>query len=74
MRHVRLWLGTYDMVEEATMVYYDTAIQLRGLDALTNFTTLPAKKELAVSSSGYNSGKESHNNNSLAPRSPFSDM
>ncbi|KAK2966477.1 hypothetical protein RJ640_019006 [Escallonia rubra] len=66
MRRVRLWLGTYDTAEEAAMVYDNAAIQLRGPDALTNFTTPPAKKEPAVSSSGYNSGEESHNNNSLS--------
>ncbi|KAK3014526.1 hypothetical protein RJ639_010076 [Escallonia herrerae] len=66
MRHVRLWLGTYDTAEEAAMVYNNEAIQLRSPDALTNFTTLPAKKELTVSSSYYNSGEESHNNNSLS--------
>ncbi|KAK3016957.1 hypothetical protein RJ639_007853 [Escallonia herrerae] len=70
MRRVRLWLGTYDKAEEAAMVYDNTTIQLRGPNALTNFTTPPAKKEPAVSSSGYNSGEESHNNNSLcSPKS-----
>ncbi|KAK2967089.1 hypothetical protein RJ640_029164 [Escallonia rubra] len=48
------------------MVYDNAAIQLRGPDALTSFTTPPAKKEPAVSFSGYNSGEESHNNNSLS--------
>ncbi|KAK3030122.1 hypothetical protein RJ639_038871 [Escallonia herrerae] len=66
MRHMRLWLGTYDTAEEAAMVYDNEAIQLRGPDALTNFTTPPVKKEPVVSSSGYNSGEESHNNNNLS--------
>lgn len=68
LRRVRLWLGTYDTAEEAAMVYDNAAIQLRGPDALTNFVTPPAKCSLptkpAVSSS-YNSGDESHNNNTI---------
>ncbi|GMI95478.1 TARGET OF MONOPTEROS 3, cytokinin response factor 2 [Hibiscus trionum] len=58
LRRVRLWLGTYDTAEEAAMVYDNAAIQLRGPDALTNFTT-PHLKPL--SSSEYNSVEESHN-------------
>lgn len=58
LRRVRLWLGTYDTAEEAAMVYDNAAIQLRGPDALTNFVPPPPKP---VSSSGYNSGDESHN-------------
>lgn len=73
-RRVRLWLGTYDTAEEAAMVYDHAAIQLRGPDALTNFTTPPARNvtppppqppplpESAACCSGYNSGEESHNN------------
>ncbi|KAK9716642.1 hypothetical protein RND81_06G247700 [Saponaria officinalis] len=38
MRRVRLWLGTYDTAEEAALVYDNAAIQLRGPDALTNFS------------------------------------
>ncbi|KAL0393640.1 UNVERIFIED_CONTAM: Ethylene-responsive transcription factor C [Sesamum latifolium] len=41
-------------------VYDHAAIQLRGPDALTNFSTPPAKDN--KTSSGYNSGEESHNN------------
>lgn len=41
MRGVRLWLGTYETAEEAAMVYDNAAIQLRGPDALTNFSTPP---------------------------------
>ncbi|KAF3778465.1 Ethylene-responsive transcription factor [Nymphaea thermarum] len=37
-RRVRLWLGTYDTAEEAAKVYDNAAIQLRGPDAMTNFT------------------------------------
>ncbi|KAK4435437.1 Ethylene-responsive transcription factor C [Sesamum alatum] len=60
LRRVRLWLGTYDTAEEAAMVYDHAAIQLRGPDTLTNFSTPPAKDN--KTSSGYNSGEESHNN------------
>ncbi|XP_058100254.1 ethylene-responsive transcription factor CRF1 [Magnolia sinica] len=38
-RRVRLWLGTYDTAEEAAKVYDNAAIQLRGPDAMTNFST-----------------------------------
>ncbi|XP_048131703.1 ethylene-responsive transcription factor CRF2-like isoform X2 [Rhodamnia argentea] len=40
-RGVRLWLGTYETAEEAAMVYDNAAIQLRGPDAFTNFSTPP---------------------------------
>ncbi|XP_010251534.1 PREDICTED: ethylene-responsive transcription factor CRF3 [Nelumbo nucifera] len=62
-RGVRLWLGTYDTAEEAAKVYDNAAIQLRGPDAMTNFATPPkAKQEIQVpTSSGYDSGEESHN-------------
>ncbi|KNA19895.1 hypothetical protein SOVF_057210 [Spinacia oleracea] len=39
LRRQRLWLGTYDTAEEAAMVYDNAAIQLRGPNALTNFST-----------------------------------
>ncbi|KAF2297598.1 hypothetical protein GH714_000110 [Hevea brasiliensis] len=68
LRRVRLWLGTYDTAEEAAMVYDNAAIQLRGPDALTNFVTPPAKDsppEKPAVSSDYNSGEESHNNNTI---------
>ncbi|XP_065858679.1 ethylene-responsive transcription factor CRF1 [Euphorbia lathyris] len=74
LRRVRLWLGTYDTAEEAAMVYDNAAIQLRGPDALTNFITPPpavcsVQSKPAVSS-GYNSGDESHNNNTVcSPKS-----
>ncbi|KAF8047399.1 hypothetical protein N665_3061s0005 [Sinapis alba] len=38
LRRVRLWLGTYNTAEEAALVYDSAAIQLRGPDALTNFS------------------------------------
>ncbi|XP_071695823.1 ethylene-responsive transcription factor CRF2-like [Rutidosis leptorrhynchoides] len=67
-RRVRLWLGTYDTAEEAAMVYDHAAIQLRGPDALTNFTVPPPEtvtKPLSDDSS-YNSGEESQTNNKLS--------
>lgn len=76
LRRVRLWLGTYDTAEEAAMVYDNAAIQLRGPDALTNFTSPPVKsspashKPVVGTSSGYNSGDESHNNNNNNKNSP----
>ncbi|KAJ7952106.1 Ethylene-responsive transcription factor [Quillaja saponaria] len=73
MRRVRLWLGTYDTAEEAAMVYDNAAIQLRGPDALTNFVTPPTKcspeNKPAISTSDYNSGEESQNNNICSPTS-----
>nr|GMC98137.1 ethylene-responsive transcription factor CRF2 [Ipomoea batatas] len=69
----RVWLGTFNTAEEAAMVYDNAAIQLRGPDALTNFSA-PTAASAAVKSppedpkppqpvdSGYNSGEESHNN------------
>ncbi|GFP86691.1 ethylene-responsive transcription factor crf2 [Phtheirospermum japonicum] len=66
-RRVRLWLGTYETAEEAAMVYDHAAIQLRGPDALTNFSTPRARDNRT--SSGYNSGEESHNNASKSPKS-----
>ncbi|KZV35200.1 hypothetical protein F511_09012 [Dorcoceras hygrometricum] len=65
-RRVRLWLGTYDTAEEAAMVYDHAAIQLRGPDALTNFSAPPAVDN--KTSSGYNSGEDS-NNNAKSPKS-----
>ncbi|XWS61670.1 hypothetical protein CRYUN_Cryun07bG0145700 [Craigia yunnanensis] len=75
LRRVRLWLGTYDTAEEAAMVYDNAAIQLRGPDALTNFTIPPQKSiedknsQKPLFCSDYNSGEESHNNNIWSPTS-----
>ncbi|CAN8325708.1 unnamed protein product [Cochlearia groenlandica] len=44
VKRVRLWLGTYNTAEEAAMVYDNAAIQLRGPDALTNFSVPPPEK------------------------------
>ncbi|CDP08719.1 unnamed protein product [Coffea canephora] len=81
-RKARIWLGTYDTAEEAAMVYDRAAIQIRGPDALTNFIRPPeperpdyttTEEELAevhaTSVSGYDSGKESENNNLCSPTS-----
>ncbi|KAH6822219.1 hypothetical protein C2S53_006309 [Perilla frutescens var. hirtella] len=57
-RKVRLWLGTYNTAEEAAMVYDNAAIKLRGPDALTNFTTPPAKEASPETNSGYDSSSE----------------
>ncbi|KAL6501743.1 hypothetical protein OROGR_026876 [Orobanche gracilis] len=67
-RRVRLWLGTYDTAEEAAMVYDHAAIQLRGPDALTNFSAPPPVRDNKTCS-GYNSGEESHSNTNKSPNS-----
>ncbi|KAL4592787.1 hypothetical protein LXL04_005792 [Taraxacum kok-saghyz] len=82
LRRVRLWLGTYNTAEEAAMVYDHAAIQLRGPDALTNFTIPPQPSALqspvkkpspSPASSDYNSGDDSHNhyanNKATSPKS-----
>ncbi|RAL39312.1 hypothetical protein DM860_002845 [Cuscuta australis] len=60
-RRVRVWLGTYDTAEEATTVYDNASIKLRGPDALTNYGVPPAKQGNDASVSGYDSGDESRN-------------
>ena len=49
-RRMRIWLGTYNTAEEAAKVYDNAAIQLRGPDAMTNF-----------SAEEYDSSEESRN-------------
>lgn len=70
-RRVRVWLGTYNTAEEAAKVYDSFAIQLRGPDATTNFSTrsaAPAQTSCPTKnlsngtlSGGYDSGEESPN-------------
>ncbi|KAK8486761.1 hypothetical protein V6N13_073560 [Hibiscus sabdariffa] len=76
LRRVRLWLGTYDTAEEAAMVYDNAAIQLRGPDALTNFSTPQQKPSVQdkasrkpLSNSDYNSEEESHKTDPCSPTS-----
>ncbi|KAE8657290.1 Ethylene-responsive transcription factor CRF3 [Hibiscus syriacus] len=76
IRRVRLWLVTYDTAEEAAIVYDNAAIQLRGADALTNFSTPQQKSSVRdkasqkpLSNSDYNSEEESHK---TVPSSPTS--
>nr|AXY87690.1 ethylene-responsive transcription factor CRF-like protein [Cymbidium sinense] len=72
-RRVRVWLGTFNTAEEAAKVYDSAAIQLRGPDAATNFSSAPSKEtpllpparnhsmtNLSVSG-GYESSEDSHN-------------
>ncbi|XP_076920814.1 uncharacterized protein LOC143582047 [Bidens hawaiensis] len=51
VRRVRLWLGTFETAEKAARVYDNTAIKLRGPNALTNFVTPPPVAESETSSS-----------------------
>ncbi|VVA99666.1 unnamed protein product [Arabis nemorensis] len=55
-RRVRLWLGTYDTAEEAAVVYDNAAIQLRGPNALTNFS--PPSPATTTEMTGTSSGEE----------------
>ncbi|KAL2479245.1 Ethylene-responsive transcription factor CRF4 [Forsythia ovata] len=63
VKRTRVWLGTYDTAEEAALVYDQAAIQIRGPDALTNFSRTPEQTVTTVdtnvtSVSGYDSSKE----------------
>ncbi|XP_057805780.1 pathogenesis-related genes transcriptional activator PTI6-like [Salvia miltiorrhiza] len=51
-RHgARVWLGTYDTAEEAAMIYDAAAIQIRGANAVTNFT--PPSTDAAAPAEDY---------------------
>ncbi|KAE8662054.1 Ethylene-responsive transcription factor CRF3 [Hibiscus syriacus] len=76
LRRVRLWLGTYNTAEEAAMVYDNAAIQLRGPDALTNFSTPQQNRSIQdkasqkpLTNSDYNSEEESHKTDPCSPTS-----
>ncbi|KAJ4905839.1 Ethylene-responsive transcription factor CRF1 [Raphanus sativus] len=56
-RRVRLWLGTYDTAEEAAIVYDNAAIQLRGPNALTNFSPPPPATENGEEASKVSDGE-----------------
>uniref|UniRef100_A0A7N0VIJ0 AP2/ERF domain-containing protein n=1 Tax=Kalanchoe fedtschenkoi TaxID=63787 RepID=A0A7N0VIJ0_KALFE len=67
-RRVRLWLGTYNTAEEAAMVYDNAAIQLRGPDALTNFSAHPTPLQEMESSKKFDSIAATSSKDSLSPR------
>ncbi|CAA7037415.1 unnamed protein product [Microthlaspi erraticum] len=74
-RRVRLWLGTFNTAEEAALVYDNAAIQLRGADALTNFSNpltekmspppSPAKKNDTIKDVTATSSVSSNSNDCL---------
>ncbi|KAI8571584.1 hypothetical protein RHMOL_Rhmol01G0131400 [Rhododendron molle] len=53
-RRIRLWLGTYDTVDEAAVVYDNAVIKLCGPDALTNFVTSPPANDATLVRSDVN--------------------
>lgn len=69
----RIWLGTYNTVEEVVLVYDNAAIRLGGPDALKNFSTPFAVEKTVVNDTLSLSSKESPDRNIASLTSVRSD-
>ncbi|KAE8721476.1 hypothetical protein F3Y22_tig00015910pilonHSYRG00034 [Hibiscus syriacus] len=67
----RVWLGTYDIAEEAALEYDRHAIRMKGPDALTNFVKPPVRPSTPEVDLEMNSGYDSAQD-SQSRRSPTS--